>query len=130
MTPRKIFVNLPVKDLARSVRFFTALGFAFDAEFTDDRGTAMVVSDEAFVMLLVDEFFTGFTGQPVATTREVVIALSADSAAEVDDLVARALIAGGARAQDKVVDGPMYGWSFLDPDGHHWELIHLDHAAG
>lgn len=123
---RKVFVNLPVRDLRRSVAFFTALGFTFDGEFTDERATAMVVNDDAFVMLLVEDFFTTFTGAPVPTTSEVVIALSAGSVGEVDDLVARALAAGGAEAQDKVRDGPMYGWSFLDPDGHHWELIHMD----
>jgi predicted lactoylglutathione lyase len=123
---RKVFVNLPVRDLGRSVAFFTALGFTFDTQFTDERATAMVVNGEAFVMLLVEDFFTTFTGAPVPTTSEVVIALSADSRDEVDELVGRALAAGGATAQDKVSDGPMYGWSFLDPDGHHWELIHLD----
>ena len=122
---RKMFVNLPVADLPRSVAFFSALGFRFDPEFTNDQGAAMVVSDDGFVMLLVEPFFTTFTGQPVPSTREVVIALSADSPAEVDDLVERALAAGGAKAQDKLVDGPMYGWSFLDPDGHHWELINM-----
>lgn len=124
--PRKIFVNLPVADLPRSVGFFSALGFAFNAEFTNEQGAAMVVNDEAFVMLLVEDFFTTFTGQPVPSTREAVVALSADSPAEVDELVARALAAGGASAMDKMVDGPMYGWSFLDPDGHQWELIHMD----
>jgi predicted lactoylglutathione lyase len=123
---RKVFVNLPVRDLRRSVAFFTALGFTFDGESTDERATAMVVNGDAFVMLLVEDFFTTFTGTPVPATSEVVIALSAGSADEVDDLVARALEAGGTRAQDKVRDGPMYGWSFLDPDGHHWELIHMD----
>ena len=126
---RKVFVNLPVRDLDRSVAFFTALGFSFDAQFTDRRATAMVVNDDAFVMLLVEDFFTTFTGQPVPATSEVVIALSASSPEEVDDLVARALAVGGAKAQDKVSDGPMHGWSFLDPDGHHWELIHLDLPA-
>ena len=122
---RKVFVNLPVRDLDRSVAFFTSLGFAFHPQFIDHRATAMVVNDDAFVMLLVEDFFTTFTGQPVPATREVVIALSASSPAEVDDLVGRALAAGGAEAQDQVSDGVMYGWSFLDPDGHHWELIHM-----
>lgn len=123
---RKIFVNLPVADLERTVRFFSALGFDFNVEYTNDRAAAMVVNDDAFVMLLVEDFFTTFTGQPVPSTREAVVALSADSPAEVDELVARALAAGGASAMDKLVDGPMYGWSFLDPDGHQWELIHMD----
>jgi len=126
VSPRTVFVNLPVKDLDRSVGFFTALGFTFNDRFTDERATAMVLNDEAFVMLLVEDFFTTFTGKSVPSPSEVVIALSAESPAEVDDLVTRALAAGGAPAQDRIVDGPMYGWSFLDPDGHHWELIHME----
>jgi uncharacterized protein len=123
---RTVFVNLPVQDLDRAVTFFTALGFRFSAQFTDERATAMVVNDGTFVMLLVEDFFTTFTGEPVPATREVVIALSASSPDEVDELVARALAAGGSKAQDKISDGPMYGWSFLDPDGHQWELIHME----
>ena len=123
--PRKVFVNLPVKDLDLSVGFFTGLGFAFNPEYTDRRAAAMIVNDDAFVMLLVEEFFTTFTGKPVAPTCEVVIALSAESPEEVDALVGRALASGGTKAQDRIADGPMYGWSFLDPDGHHWELIHM-----
>ena len=124
-TNRTIFVNLPVKDLARSVAFFSALGFGFDADFTDERATAMVVNHDAFVMLLVEDFFSTFTGTAVPATSEVVMALSASSPEEVDQLVRTALASGGSRAQDPVSDGPMYGWSFLDPDGHQWELIHM-----
>jgi uncharacterized protein len=127
---RTIFVNLPVRDLDRAVAFFSELGFAFHEEFTDDRAAAMVVSEGAFVMLLVEDFFTTFTGQPVPPTREVVVALSADSPEEVDHLVGSALAAGGATAQDRIADGPMYGWSFLDLDGHQWELIHMRANAG
>jgi len=126
VTSRKVFVSLPVKDLDRSVRFFTGLGFAFDSQLTDDRATAMVVNEHTFVMLLAEDFFTTFTGKPVPPPSEVVIGLSARSSREVDQLVARALDSGGAASQDPISDGPMYGWSFLDPDGHHWEVIHLD----
>lgn len=127
---RTMFVSLPVRDLDRAVAFFAALGFEFDPGVTDDRATALVVNDGAVVMLLAEDFFTTFTGQPVPATSEVVIALSAASPAEVDDLVGRALAAGGARAQDRISDGPLYGWSFLDPDGHQWELIHLAVGEG
>jgi len=130
VTPRTVFVNLPVKDLDLSVRFFTGLGFTFNPDFTDERATAMIVNEEAFVMLLVEDFFTTFTGKPVPSPSEVVIALSAESPGEVDDLVERALASGGAKAQERIADGPMYGWSFLDPDGHHWELIHMDLSPG
>ena len=123
--PRTVFVSLPVKDLDRSVSFFTGLGFCFNPQFTDDRATAMVLNDGTFVMLLVEEFFTTFTGKPVPQPSEVVIGLSAQSPAEVDELVERALGSGGATSQDRISDGAMYGWSFRDPDGHHWELIHM-----
>jgi predicted lactoylglutathione lyase len=122
---RKVFVSLPVKDLTRSVRFFTGLGFTFNPEYTDERATAMIVNDHAFVMLLVEDFFTSFTGKPVPSPSEVIVAVSAESPQEVDELVEHALASGGAKAQERIVDGPMYGWSFLDPDGHHWELIHM-----
>ena len=125
-----MFVSLPVRDLDRAVAFFAALGFEFDPDVTDDRATALVVNDGAVVMLLAEDFFTTFTGQPVPATSEVVIALSAASPAEVDDLVGRALAAGDARAQDRISDGPLYGWSFVDPDGHQWELIHLAVGEG
>jgi len=125
-TNRRLFVNLPVSDLDRSVAFFTALGFEFDLQFTDERAAAMVVNQDGFVMLLVEDFFSTFTGKPVPATNEVVMALSAASPAEVDRLVRTALASGGSRAQGPVSDGPMYGWSFLDPDGHQWELIHMD----
>src|SRR3954454_19992592 len=94
--PRKIFVNLPVRDLDRSIRFFTGLGFGFHPEFTNEKGTAMIVNEDAFVMLLVEAFFTTFTNQPVPAPREGVVALSAESPEEVDDLVGRALAGGGA----------------------------------
>lgn len=120
---RKLFLNLPVANLARSVDFFSSLGFSFEPGLADDRAAALVVSRDALVMLLVQDLFTTFTGQPLPATREVVIALSAESREEIDAVVGRALEAGGSRAQDPKQDGPMYGWSFLDPDGHQWELM-------
>jgi uncharacterized protein len=129
---RKIFVNLPVKDLARSKAFFERLGFAFDARFTDENAACVVVSEEAYVMLLVERFFQGFTKKPIADARERVEALlciSAESRAEVDDLVTRAVAAGGSHAMDPQDHGFMYGWSFYDPDGHHWEVMWMDPKA-
>ncbi|MGH3496765.1 MAG: VOC family protein [Nocardioidaceae bacterium] len=129
---RKIFVNLPVKDLARSVAFFTELGFEFNPQFTDDKATAMIVSDDAFVMLLVEDFYKTFTKKQVVdptTHNEAIVALSADSREEVDDLVTKALAAGGQRSNDPIEDGPMYGASFQDVDGHLWEVIYMDPAA-
>jgi uncharacterized protein len=131
-TSRKIFVNLAVKDLDRSVQFFTKLGFAFDPRFTDEQATCMIVSDEAFVMLLVENRFKDFTKKEVAdstTQTEAILALSAESREQVDELAEKALEAGGAEANDPMDHGSMYSRSFQDPDGHLWELIWMDPAA-
>ena len=131
-TSRKIFLNLAVKDLARSVEFFTQLGFTFDPRFADETATCMVVSDEAFVMMLVESRFKEFTTKELAdpTTRtEAIVALSAESRAEVDELADRALQAGGSPANDPYELDFMYGRSFNDPDGHLWELVWMDPSA-
>lgn len=131
-TPRKIFVNLAVNDLARSVEFFNELGFAFDPRFTDETATCMVVSDEAYVMLLLEDRFTGFTKKHLADPKvqaEAIIAVSAASREEVDELTDKALGAGGAPATDPQDLGFMYARSFLDPDGHQWEVVWMDPSA-
>jgi uncharacterized protein len=129
---RMTFVNLPVKDLGRSIEFFSQLGFGFDPQFTDDTASSMVIGDDSYVMLITEDRFKDFTKKTIAdahATTEVLVALSAESREEVDDLVARALAAGGAPANDPLEDGFMYGWSFEDPDGHIWELIYMDEEA-
>lgn len=129
---RKMFVNLPVRDLKKSMAFFAALGFEFNPQFTDDKAACMIVSDEAFVMLLSEPFFRTFTKrQPCDTTRhtEGLFALSCESRAEVDDLVKKAIAAGGTHAMDTQDHGFMYGWSFYDLDGHHWEVLWMDPKA-
>ena len=131
-TSRMIFVNLPIKDLDRSVQFFTKLGFAFDPQFTDEQATCMIVSDKAFVMLLVENRFKDFTKKELcdATTHtEAILALSAESREQVDELADKALEAGGAPANDPIDQGFMYGRSFQDVDGHTWELIWMDPSA-
>ncbi len=131
-TARKIFVNLPVKDLDRSVEFFEKLGFSFDPRFTDETATAMVVSDEAFVMLLVEERFKDFTAKELAdatSQTEAIVAFSAASREEVDQLAETALAAGGSPANDPIDQGFMYSRSFQDPDGHIWELVWMDPSA-
>ena len=131
-TARKIFVNLPVKDLDRSVDFFKKLGFSFNPQFTDETATAMIVSDEAFVMLLVENRFKDFTTKELAdaaTQTEAIVAFSAASRAEVDQLADRALEAGGSPANDPIDQGFMYARSFQDPDGHIWELVWMDPSA-
>jgi predicted lactoylglutathione lyase len=130
---RMIFPNLAVKDLDRSVAFFTQLGFTFDERFTDETATAMVVSDQAVVMLLTRERFSEFTGKQLVdsgTHIETMIAVSAESRQEVDELADKALASGGSPASDPVEMGDfMYARSFNDPDGHHWEVVWMDMAA-
>ncbi len=128
----KIFVNLPVKNLDRTVAFFTALGFRFNPRFTNDKATCMIISEEAFVMLLVEPFFKGFTPRPIADatkTTEVLLCLSADSRAEVDRMVAKALAAGGKTPNPPQDHGFMYQHGFEDLDGHLWEVAYMDMAA-
>jgi uncharacterized protein len=129
---RKIFLNLPVRDLQRSVDFFSKLGFTFNPQFTDENATCMIVSEEAFVMLLVEARFKDFTRKQICDTRsqtEGIFALSAESRAEVDELVKTAIAAGGTHAADPIDHGFMYGWSFHDLDGHHWEVFYMDPSA-
>ena len=129
---RKLFVNLPVRDLKKSIDFFAALGFEFNAQFTDDKAACMIISDEASVMLLREQFFQTFTKRPLCdTTRQTegLFALSCTSRSEVDELVAKAVAGGGQYAMDPQDHGFMYGWSFYDLDGHHWEVLWMDPAA-
>lgn len=128
-TPRKLFVNLAVKDSNASMEFFRKLGFEFNMQFTDDKAACMIVSDEAFVMLLREPFFKGFTKkQPcdTSTQNEALLALSCQSRGEVDEIVRKAIAAGGSHAMDPMDHGFMYGWSFYDLDGHHWEVLWMD----
>jgi len=128
----KIFVNLPVKDLKRSVEFFTKLGYTFNAQFTDENATCMVVSEDIFVMLLVEPFFKTFITKPLANAKEsteVLVAFSMDSRAEVDRIAEAAKAAGAGHHKDPDDRGFMYQRSFQDPDGHVWEYIWMDPAA-
>ena len=127
----KIFVNLPVKDLERSKKFFTALGYSFNPQFTDENAACLVISDDIYAMLLTEPFFKGFMKKEIADsskTTEVIIALSADSKAEVDQLADKAIEAGAKPVMDPSDLGFMYSRSFLDPDGHHWEVFWMDPA--
>ena len=128
----QIFVNLPIADMQKSQAFFKSLGFSFNPQFTNDQGACMVVSDSIYVMLLVKDFFQTFTGKPVADAHqstEVLVALSCDSRAHVDELVARARAAGGAVPRSPQDLGFMYSHGFEDLDGHVWELMYMDQAA-
>jgi len=130
-SPRKLFVNLPVKNLKRSMEFFRSVGFTFDQQFSDDGAACMVVSEDAYFMLLAESRFRDFTPREICDTgtqTEGIFALSAGSRAEVDALVKRAIYAGGTYAQKPKDFGFMYGWGFFDLDGHHFEVLWLDPA--
>jgi uncharacterized protein len=129
---RQIFVNLPIKHMERSKAFFGALGFSFNPQFTNEQGACMVVSDSIYVMLLVEPFFQTFTKKQIADagkTTEVLICLSCESRAEVDELVRKAVAAGGSTPNAPQDHGFMYGHGFQDLDGHIWELAYMDPSA-
>ena len=127
---KQIFINLPVRDLAKSKAFYEAVGAVNNPQFSDDTSACMVLSDAIFVMLLTHPKWASFTKKPISDARqasEVMLALSADGRAAVDALVAAAEAHGGKADVNPVQDlGFMYGRSFEDPDGHIWETFHMD----
>ena len=127
-----IFVNLPVKDLNKTVEFFTKLGFTFNPQFTDENATCMIVGNDIFVMLLVEKFFKTFTKKEisdVSKNTEVIVALSTQSREEVDQMMEKVVGAGGKESRDPQDHGWMYGRSFEDIDGHLWEIFYMDETA-
>ncbi|MEU1514153.1 VOC family protein [Streptomyces sp. NPDC005811] len=127
-----IFVNLPVSDLDASKTFFTGLGYSINPQFSDDNAASVVISDTIVAMLLTKPFYATFTKKEIAdatTTSEVLVALSAESRAKVDELVDRALSLGATPSGETQDMGFMYGRSFDDLDGHTWEIIWMDPAA-
>jgi uncharacterized protein len=130
--PGKTFINLPVKDLKKTMDFFSRLGFEFNMQFTDDNAACMVINDNTFAMLLVESFFRTFIKKELvdaARSTEVLLGLTADSRPQVDEIVNKALAAGGSPANDPQDHGFMYTWSFQDPDGHIWEVFYMDESA-
>ncbi len=128
----KIFVNLPVKDLNKSVEFFTKIGYSFNAQFTDENATCMIISEDIFVMLLIEKFFKTFIKKEIADatkSNEVIICLSADSREAVDELVSKAITAGANTPNEPQDQGFMYGHGFQDLDGHLWEIMYMDPEA-
>lgn len=129
---RKIFVNLPVKNLDRSMTFFKKLGFTFNPQFTDETAACMVISEDIYSMLLTHEKFKQFTKKEIADatrTTEVLTALALGSRAEVDQMVDTALKSGATKAREPMDHGFMYERAFNDPDGHIWEIFYMDMAA-
>jgi uncharacterized protein len=132
ISPRKLFVNVPVSDLQRSIEFFETLGFSFNPQFTDATATCMLVGEDAYFMLLVKERFASFSKRPLGDPRQetnALFAVSVNSREEVDAMVHQAVAAGGSHAVEPQDHGFMYGWSFYDLDGHHWEVFWMDPSA-
>jgi predicted lactoylglutathione lyase len=128
----KIFVNLPVRDLAKSMAFFQALGFRFNPQFTDDTAACMVISDDIYSMLLTHAKFKEFTPKTICDatqSTEVLIALSRESRHDVSDLVSKAVAAGGTTYAEAKDYGFMFQHGFQDLDGHIWELIYMEPSA-
>ena len=129
---RQIFVNLPIKDLARSRAFFSALGLSFNPQFSNEQGACLEIAENIFAMLLTEPFFQGFTKKPISDAHqstEVLLALSLDSRAEVEAVVRKALAAGATTPNPPVDHGFMYQHGFADLDGHQWEVFWMDSAA-
>jgi predicted lactoylglutathione lyase len=128
----KMFVNFPVRDLKRSMDFFKKLGYTFNPQFTNDDAACMVIGEDNFAMLLTEKFFKTFTTKTIADSTksvEALVALSCENRKAVDDIVRKALAAGGRKYREAQDQGFMYSWGFEDPDGHIWEYFWMDPAA-
>jgi predicted lactoylglutathione lyase len=129
---RQIFVNLPIRDMVRSQAFFKALGLSFNPRFTNEQGACLEIGENFYAMLLVEPFFQGFTKKPVSDAHqatEVLIALSVDSRAEVEAVVAKAVAAGATTPNPPQDHGFMFQHGFADLDGHQWEVFWMDESA-
>lgn len=128
---KQIFVNFPVKDLDKTIAFFTSLGFKFEPKFTDENATCMIIGENMFAMFLVEKFFSSFTpGKKIADSSkkaEVINAISAESKEEVDEMLKRVIAAGGTDYRKDEMDW-MYSRAFLDLDNHIWEIFHMDES--
>ncbi len=129
---RQIFVNLPIQDMARSQAFFKALGLSFNPRFTNEQGACLEIGENFYAMLLVQPFFQGFVQKPISDAHqstEVILALSVDSRAEVEEVVRKAVAAGATRIPAPKDYGFMFQDGFADLDGHQWEVFWMDEAA-
>lgn len=129
---QKIFVNLPVKDLNRSVEFFTKIGYTFNPQFTDEKATCMIISDTIYVMLLTEPFFESFSDRKICDTSkymEANLAFDCPNRQAVDEMVAKAVNAGATTPVPPQDHGFMYEYGFTDPDGHAWSYFYMDMDA-
>ena len=128
---KQIFVNLPVKDLNKTIEFFTKLGFKFNPKFTDENSTCMIIGENIFAMLLVEKFFKTFIKKEIADakkTTEVLLAIAVDNRKEVDEMMKKVLAAGGKEPREAQDHGWMYVRDFEDLDGHIWEVFFMDES--
>ncbi|EON70259.1 VOC family protein [Lysinibacillus sphaericus] len=129
---QNIFINLPVKDLNKSTTFFKELGFKFNLQFTTEDTASMIISDNIFALLMLEERFKEFSKKKIvdtATSAQAIFCLSAESRDQVDALVNKALSSGGKSSSDPQDHGFMYVWGFQDVDGHLWEIAYMDVSA-
>lgn len=125
----KVFLNLPVSNLEKSKKFFTSLGYSINPEFTDENAACVVFSENIYAMLLLKKFFKSFIKKEIADSSkqtEAIIALTATSRQQVDEIAKKAVAAGGKISRDPDDQGWMYGQSFEDLDGHQWEIFWMD----
>jgi predicted lactoylglutathione lyase len=128
---KQIFINLPVTDLKKTMAFFEKLGFTFNMQFTDDKAACMIIGENIYAMLLLEKFFKTFTSKEIADakkTTEVIIAIDAESRESVDEMIRKAVEAGGSTYRNPQDNGWMYGHSFADLDGHQWEVLYIDES--
>ncbi|MFC5466065.1 VOC family protein [Lederbergia graminis] len=126
------FINLPVKDLQKTMDFFTHIGFAFNPQFTDENAASMIINDNTYAHFLIESYFKTFITKEISDAKkstEVLIALAAESKEQVDEIVNKAIASGGSPASDPKDLGFMYQWSFQDLDGHIWEVAYMDPSA-
>lgn len=126
---KKIFINLPVSDVQKAMAFYTAIGFVNNPQFTDETAACMVVSDEIYVMLLINSRFKEFTKKEIGNnhlTASVINSLSVDSLEEVNSIADKALKAGGKESNEPIDYGYMQQRSFEDLEGHLWEIVYMD----
>jgi uncharacterized protein len=130
--PTKIAVNLPVKDVAESTRFFASLGFSSDKRLANENMEVLVISDDIYALLVAESYFKTITKREIpdtAITSEAILQLQVDSRERVDELVDKAFAAGALPANEPNDQGFLYGRSFRDLDGHHWDVFWIDPAA-
>jgi predicted lactoylglutathione lyase len=123
-----IFLNMPIKDLNKSVKFFTGLGFTFNQQFTSEESTCMIIGENMYAMLCVEERFKKFLDKPIAdpSTTEMLISLSCESSARVREIAEKAFELGAKKINEPDDMGFMFSWGFEDLDGHVWDLFWMD----